>query len=332
MNQKIVAIVGPTASGKTALAIRLAKKYNGEIVSADSRQIYRGMDIGTAKPLRQNTEYRIQKKEYKKKKKEGQSEDYISGGIRHHLLDIKNPDEDYSVADYKRDATRAIDAILKRGKLPILAGGTGLYVKAVIDNLTIPEVKADPRLRKRLETEIKKEGLPAVFQKLIALDPEAAHIVDPKNPRRVIRALEIAVATKKPFSETRKSGPPLYDAVHIGIFPGKEVLEKRIKKRTREMFGNGPARADFSKKKSGGLVKEVKSLVKKYGSRCKTFDGIGYREVIDYLDGKISPGEAEKLINKNTVAYAKRQMTWFKKDKRIRWVKDQKDKMNLGRI
>ena len=311
---KIVVIVGPTASGKTALAIALAKKHsamggssfggNGiagaEIISADSRQIYRGMDIGTGKAPRNNKRSKI----------------YISGGIAHHLIDIKNPDEDYSVAEYKRDAIRAINDILKRGKLPILVGGTGLYVKAVIDNLTIPEVKADPRLRKRLETQIQKEGLAVVAKKLVSLDPEAASMVDLKNPRRVVRALEIALKTKQPLSASRKSGPPLYDAVQIGLYPGKEKLEKKIKKRTKEMF-------------ESGLVKEVKSLIEKYGSKCKAFDGIGYREIIDYLDGKISLSEAEELINKNSVSYAKRQMTWFKKDKRIRWVKNPKEGITL---
>lgn len=303
---RIIAVVGPTASGKTALAIMLAKKYIGEIVSADSRQIYCEMDIGTAKPPHDNQK----------------SKRYISEGIPHYLIGIKNLNEDYSVVDYKRDAIRAINSILKRGKLPILVGGTGLYIKAVIDNLTIPEVKADPRLRKKLEAQIQKKGLASVFQKLVSLDPEAAYIVDPKNPRRVIRALEVALKTKFPFSASRKSGPSLFDAVQIGIYPGKEILGKRIKKRTKEMFKNG-------------LVQEVKSLVKKYlpslsygetsGPRCKAFDAIGYREVIDYLGGKISLKEAEERINKNTIRYAKRQMTWFKKDKRIKWIKNQKD-------
>jgi len=289
---RIFAIIGPTASGKTALAIKIAKKYNGEIVSADSRQIYRGMDIGTAK---------------------------VPILFPHHLVNIKNPCEDYSAAEYKRDAIDAINDILKRGKLPILVGGTGLYVKAVIDNLTIPEVKADPRFRERLETQIKKEGLDAVSKKLISLDPEAASIVDLKNPRRVIRALEIAIKTKQPFSSSRKSGPPLFDAVRIGIYPGKEILEKRIKKRTKEMFKNG-------------LVQEVKTLLKKYGPRCKAFDAIGYREVINYLHGKISLPEAEEFINKNSINYAKRQMTWFKKDKRIKWVKNLKEGLKILRL
>jgi tRNA dimethylallyltransferase len=292
---RVVVIVGPTASGKTALAIALAKKYSGEIVSADSRQIYRGMDIGTAKPMLT-----------------AKNQSLVANNIPHHLVDIKNPNEDYSVTDYKRNAILAINNILKRGKLPILVGGTGLYVKAVIDNLTIPEVKADPHLRRQLEAQIKKEGLATVAKKLVSLDHEAANIVDLKNPRRVIRALEIALKTRQPFSASRKSDPPLFDAIQIGVYLGKEILEKRIKTRTKDMFKNG-------------LVKEVKTLLKKYGAHYKAFDGIGYREIIDYLSSKTSLKEAEELINKNTIQYAKRQMTWFKKDKRIRWAKNPKD-------
>ena len=343
---KILVIVGPTASGKTRLAIILArqivskknlggqaKKYSGaEIVSADSRQIYRGMDIGTAKinPI-------------------ASPKSPVVKNIPCHLVDIKDPNEDYSVADYKRDAVLAINEILKRGKLPILVGGTGLYIKAVIDNLTIPEVKADPRLRKKIETEIKREGLDVVVKKLLLLDPEAASVIDLKNPRRVIRALEIAInphtfsmrsklygkdldstlaiiakqrkntegvgiKTNKPFSVSRKSGPILFDAIQVGIYPGKEVLDKRIRKRTKEMLKNG-------------LLKEVKNLIKKYGLQCRAFDGIGYREIIDYLNGKVSLKEAEELINKHTIQYAKRQMTWFRKDNRIQWIKNPKDKI-----
>ena len=169
---KIIAIVGPTASGKTSLSIALAKKYNGEIVSADSRQIYRGMDIGTAKPTVAER-----------------------GDIPHHLLDIKNPDEEYTVADYKRDALNAIDHILKNMRIPILVGGTGLYIDTVIDNLDIPKIKADPELRASIEKDIRENGLASVFKKLVDRDPEAAYIVDPKNPRRVVRALEVAILT-----------------------------------------------------------------------------------------------------------------------------------------
>ena len=285
---RIIVIVGPTASGKSALAIKIAKKFNGEIVSADSRQIYREMDIGTAKP----------------------SEKEMTA-VPHYLIDIKNPNENYTVAEYKSDAIKAINKIIKKKKLPILVGGTGLYIKAIVDNLNIPEVAPDLKLRKKLEKEIEKNGLKYLFEKLVKLDPEAAYIVDPNNPRRIIRALEIAIKTKKPFSAQRKIGKPLFDFIEMGLKWPKNILDKRINKRVDLMIKEG-------------LVDEVKNLVKKYGSKQQSFDAIGYREIIGYLDKKITLNEAVELIKKNTRNYAKRQMTWFRKDGRIHWVGSEK--------
>ncbi len=290
---KIIVIVGPTASGKSDLAIKIARKFNGEIVSADSRQIYRDMNIGTAKPT---------KKEL--------------ATIPHYLIDIKNPNQNYTVAEYKRDAIKAINKIIKKKKLPILTGGTGLYIKALIDNLNIPEVAPDMKLRKKLEKEIERHGLKYLFEKLINIDPEAAYIVDPNNPRRIIRALEIAVKTKKPFSAQRNVGKPLFNFIEIGIKWPKDVLDKRINKRVDLMIKNG-------------LIKEVENLVKKYGQKHQSFDAIGYREIIGYLDGKITFKETVELIKKNTRNYAKRQITWFKKDKRINWIKNTKEAEKL---
>lgn len=288
---KLIVILGPTASGKTSLSIKLAKKFNGEIVSADSRQIYRGMDVGTAKPLDLK-------------------------GIPHWMLDIKNPNQPYSVGEYKKEAVGAIRQILKRNKLPILVGGTGLYIKAITDNLNIPEIKADVALRKKIEKEIQKYGLDFVFKKLLKLDPEAAYIIDPKNPRRVIRALEITLLTKKPFSQQRKSGSPLFDVLEIGISMPKEKLQKIIGSRIERMLEDG-------------LVQEVKNLVKKYGSKQQAFDAIDYREIIEHLSKKITlEGTVEKMRN-NTWHYAKRQMTWFKADKKVHWIKDYKEAEKL---
>lgn len=305
---KILAIVGPTASGKSELAIKLAKELNGEIVSADSRQIYRGMDIGTAKPFKQKSRIKYQ-----------ESKIYLSAGIPHHLIDIKNPDEDYTVAEYKRDAIKAIKNILKRGKLPILVGGTGLYVKAVAENLDIPHVKANRKLRRELEMELKAKGPNALFEKLVARDPEAAYVIDPRNPRRVIRALEVALTTGKPFTTQRKKGAPFFGATIIGIRLPRATLKTNIEKRVDEMILNG-------------LVEETKTLYEKYGKcppeadgpRTRAFGGkaleaIGYREIIDYLDGNISLAEAIRQIKINTRHYVKRQMTWFKKDKSVHW-------------
>ena len=316
---KVIVIVGSTASGKSALAIQLAKRFNGEIVSADSRQIYRGMDIGTAKLEVQRTSG-------------------ISNGILHHLIDIKNPDENYTAAEYKHDTIKAIGVILKKKKLPILVGGTGLYIKAVIDNLNIPEVAPDQKLRKKLEKEIEKYGLKHVFKKLIKLDPEAAYIIDPNNPRRIVRALEVAMKTKEPFSAQRKAGKPFFNFIEIGLNMPKKELDKHIDKRVDSMI-------------KAGLLKEVEKLIKKYGSKQRSFDAIGYREIIEYIKTKKCQyktdrlntdilkkndlnndlNEVADLIKKNTRNYAKRQMTWFRKDKRIHWIENEKEAEKLIR-
>ena len=374
---KILVIVGPTASGKSNLAIKIAKYLNSEykviarpyilmgaeIVSADSRQIYRGMDIGTAKPprdLARPNDKQIKTNGKRKFDKNSVSFDYYSSGIRHHLIDIKNPNEEYTVAQYKKDCLRVIRRILKRKKLPILVGGTGLYVKAVVENLEIPKVKPNSKLRKKLEKELKSKGVNYLYQKLIKLDPEAAYIVDPKNPRRIIRALEITIKTNKPFSKQRKSGKKLFDALKIGIDLPKAKLKKRIDKRVDEMMRLG-------------LMHETKELIKRYPPKFETdsknrirgtfekkynpaFDAIGYREIIDYLsadkhrlkarinaDNKIRVNprshqresaaleEAVGLIKNNTWRYAKRQITWFKKDKEIEWMKNANDFFKLAK-
>jgi tRNA dimethylallyltransferase len=314
---KIIAIVGPTASGKTACSIELAKKYNGEIVSADSRQVYRGMDIGTAKPSRDGDNGQRDKGSFSPVPL------YLSQKIPHHLLDIKNPNEDYTVAEYKKDAENAISEILRKNKLPILVGGTGLYIRAVLENLDIPKIKANPELRAQIEKEIAEKGLAAVFKKLIERDPEAAYIVDPKNPRRVVRALEVAISTGEPFTAQRKKCEPLYDALKIGVNPLRaagiasgnarpEILRERIDHRVDVMMQDG-------------LVTETENLIKKYGLHCAAFDAIGYREIIDYLNGKTSIEKAVSDMKINTWRYAKRQMTWFKRDPEIQWVNDFKE-------
>lgn len=315
---KIIVIVGATASGKTALSLEVAKRFNGEIISADSRQIYREMSIGTAKPAPQK--HRRVRKHGKNKELVNGNEMFYSNGIRHHLIDMKNPDQDYSVGQYKKDALAAIRKILKASKLPIIVGGTGLYVDAVVKNFDMPKVKENKKLRAKLKREIKTKGLDFVFKKLVELDPEAAYIVDPKNPRRIIRAMEVALSTGRPFSAQRKIGLPLFDFLQIGLKLSPEKLKEKIQKRTKEMIKNG-------------LVNEVGGLVKKYGYTLKAFDAIGYREIIDYLKTTetqkgqenrnlgqgISLKEAETLINKNTWHYARRQMTWFKRNPAIHW-------------
>jgi len=292
-NKKLIVILGPTASGKSAMALNLAKKFNGEIISADSRQVYKGMDIGTAKPV----------KEERKK-------------ILHYLINIKKPNQIYTVGKYKRDAIGAINQTIKSGKMPFLVGGTGLYIKVLVDNLEIPRVKPDWRLRKSLELKIKNRGLKNLYDELIKIDPEAAYIVDSQNPRRIIRALEVAIKTKKPFSQQRKKGECLFDFLEIGLSVSEEKLKEKIEKRADKMM-------------KMGLVKEVKKLIKVYNKNLPTFDAIGYREIIDYLNKKHSLAEAIEKIKKNTWHFTKRQMTWFKKDERIHWVKNRQEAEKL---
>ncbi len=274
---KLVIITGPTASGKTALSLRLARKFNGEIISADSQQVYRGMDIGTAKASKK--ELRV---------------------VPHHLIDIKNPNQVYTLSQFKKDAIKAINQIHKRGHVPFLVGGTALYVWAVLENPEIPEVKPNKKLRALLEKQLQRKGVDYLYKKLINLDPEAAYIIDPKNPRRIIRALEIIKATGKTFSSTRKKGAELFDTLVLGVKLPPDKLKKQIYNRAAKQIKNG-------------LVSEVKKLVKKYGTGKHAFDAIGYREIIEHLDDKISKQHAASLIAANTWKFAKRQRTWFKK-------------------
>ncbi len=287
--EKIIAVVGPTASGKTALAIALAKKFNGEIISADSRQIYRGMDIGTAKPTR--AEQRA---------------------VPHHVIDIRDPNESYTVAEFQHDAIAAIHAIIARGRLPMLVGGTGLYVKAVVENLDIPRVAADPALRARLEADVRRHGLAAMFDRLVKLDPEAAYVVDPKNPRRVIRALEVTLTTGVPFTAQRRKRAPRFSTLMLGVAVPPTALRRRINQRIDAM-------------EKAGLAREVRKLVKKYSSKANALDAIGYREIIQYLEGNATLKQALDEMKISTWHYAKRQMTWFKKDATVRWIKNQKE-------
>jgi tRNA dimethylallyltransferase len=284
--KKIIIIAGPTASGKTDLALYLAQKFNGEIICADSRTIYKKMNIGTAKP---SFEERLK--------------------IPHYLIDFLEPDQEFTVAEFKEKALVLIEQIFKKYKIPFLVGGTGLYLQAVVENLDIPPVPPDKKLRKQLEKEIQKKGLETLWKKLIKLDPQAADFVQKENPRRVIRALEVCLKTKKPFSLLRKKGTPLFNSLSIGPSFNKQELKKRIDQRVEKMI-------------SQGLVKEIQELIKQYPLSSPGFNSIGYQEIISYLQGEISLTEAITLIKKNTYQYARRQMTWFKKDKKINWVKN----------
>ncbi|HNU95921.1 MAG TPA: tRNA (adenosine(37)-N6)-dimethylallyltransferase MiaA [Candidatus Magasanikbacteria bacterium] len=289
---KLIVVCGPTASGKTDLAIVLAKKFNGEIVNADSRQIYKEMDIATAKPT---LDYGLQ------------TPDYIVDGINHYLLDIINPDENFTLSDYKDQAQKTIKEIIKKGKIPFLVGGTGLYIKAIVDNLEIPRVEPDLVLRRELESKSAEERV----KMLKEIDPETYEKIDIQNPRRVIRALEVVLSTGESFLKQQKKGKPLYDVLQLGIKVDKENLYERINKRCEKMI-------------EAGLVQEAKRLAQKYSWELPSMSGIGYRQMRDYIEGKMTLEEAIEWLQTDTRHYAKRQMTWFRKDERIHWIENEK--------
>lgn len=282
---KIIVLVGPTASGKTAMSLKLAKKYGGEIVNADSRQVYRKMDIGTAKAKKDN------------------GVEFYSQGIRHHLINIANPDEEFTLAEYKKLAFETIDDIISQGKLPIIVGGTGLYVWAVVDNLDIPAVAPNTRLRGELE----KKSANELVRMLEEKDPDTANRIDLKNPRRVIRALEIVLSLKKDGTFEQKKLLPKYEALQIGLNVNRESLTERINERVDQQIRDG-------------LVEEVKKLAEKYSWKLPSMSGIGYKQIGYYLRGEISLPEAVEMIKRDTRRYAKRQMTWFRREKRINWI------------
>jgi len=289
MNKRLIAIIGPTASGKSSLAVKLAKEFNGEIISADSRQIYKGMDIGTGK---------ITKKEME--------------NIPHYLLDIVSPKIRFNVVKYKKLALKAINKIQNKNKLPILCGGTGLYVQTIIDGIVIPEVKPDLVLRKKLE----KLTIEELFKKLKKLDKKRSETIDKNNGRRLIRALEIVIKTKKPVPSLEKNTLP-YPFLIIGIKKEKKELEKLIKKRFFEWL-------------KLGFLKEVLNL-KKTGLSWKRIEefGIHYKTASQYLQKKITEDEFIKKSLIELRNYSKRQMTWWKSDERINWIKNYKEAIKI---
>jgi len=282
---KIIVVLGPTASGKTEFALRLAEEFGGEIVSADSRQIYKEMGIGTAKPTAEERRR-----------------------IRHHLVDFLIPDERFNAALYKKRALEAISDIVRRGKIPFLVGGTGLYIAAIVYNYLFPKVTPKMALRRKLEKKTVKQ-LFAIYKKL---DLKGASIIDRNNKRRLIRAIEVCESAGKPFWEIRKKGEGLFGVLQIGIKLANKELRKRIVLRTEKMF-------------KSGLEVEVRRLFKEYGSSPLLYT-IGYQEWLPYLKKENITREEKREIKKeialHTAQFAKRQMTWFKKDETIKWVAD----------
>lgn len=287
MLKKIIAVAGPTASGKTALAIEIAKRFDGEVVSCDSMQIYKFMDIGTAKPDKSELE-----------------------AVPHHMIDIVHPSEKCSVADFVEKARACIDDILKRGKLPILAGGTGLYMDSVLENIVFEDFGSDPGFREELQKLADTQGAESVHQMLVAKDPEAAEKIHPNNVRRVIRALEVCHLTGKTFTQVNAESrrEPAYDALILGIDANREVLYDRINMRVDKMM-------------ECGLVDEVKNIKDMgIGRDTTAMQAIGYKEILEYLEGNSTLGEAVEKIKMESRRYAKRQLTWFRRNSKIHWV------------
>lgn len=284
---KIIVICGPTASGKTALSIQLAKKINGEIVSADSMQIYKDMDIGTAKPSIEEMD-----------------------GVKHYLIDNVSPTIRYSVANYKKDALNAIEEILKKGKTPIIVGGTGLYVDSLVNGIEYDDLEIDLEYRHQLEREAEEKGLEELYNKAIQIDAEAMKKISPNDRKRILRVLEIYHSTGKTKTEqeieSREKENP-YEYVVFAINMDREKLYERINKRVDIMIENG-------------LVDEVKSLINKYDELPTAIQGLGYKEVVSYLNNEITYEEMIEKIKQETRRYAKRQLTWFRRNKQIIWL------------
>ncbi|MCK4968450.1 MAG: tRNA (adenosine(37)-N6)-dimethylallyltransferase MiaA [Candidatus Aenigmarchaeota archaeon] len=300
----LIIILGPTGSGKSELAINLARLFSGEIICADSRTIYRQMNIGTAKPYLN-----------KKNVRHYQTKVFIDS-IPHHLLDVANPDQKFTVGQYKQQAIKTIRQIQHKRKLPFLVGGTALYLKTIADNFLIPSIMPDLSFRKEMEEKIKKQGIDHIYQRLIKLDPLAKDFVQANNPRRIIRALEVIEKTGKPFSQLRKRGPALFNILKIGIQIDRQKLYQRIDRRVEQMI-------------KMGLVEEVKQLLKKYPANLSSFSGIGYREITNYLNKEIALPQAIQQIKYATHRYARRQMTWWRQDERINWIDKQSSAIRL---
>ena len=282
----LIIVVGPTAVGKSRLALALAERVGGEIVAADSMQVYRGLDIGTAKS--------------------GADE---QGRVPHHLLDLVDPDQRFTAADYARLARTAVADIRRRGHVPIMVGGTGLYISSVVDNFSIPRVPGNTTLRRSLEEKTNEE----LIALLRRMDPEAALNIDQRNKRRVIRALEVCILSGGSFSDQRQKGEPLFDVLEIGPRVPREILHARISERVDSMIEKG-------------LLDEIQKLIsRKYGWSLSSMNGIGYRQFKDYFEAKETLTEAVEILKRDTRRFARRQMTWFKSDTRIQWVDSYED-------
>ena len=296
MKPKVIVIVGPTASGKTALSIELAKRINGEIVSCDSMQIYKDMDIGSAKPTLEEMQ-----------------------GIKHYMIDVVKPDERFSVAEYKKQAEKAIEEILSKGKIPIVIGGTGLYADSLIYSIEYPEIEFDLKYRNKLEKKANtQEGLIELYNEAKRIDEEAIKKISENDKKRIIRILEIFYSTGKTKTQLEiesRRNEVKYDYRVFAIDMNREILYDRINKRVDTMIENG-------------LIQEVKNLLNKYEIFPTAMQGLGYKEVVEYLDGKLTKEEMIEKIKQETRRYAKRQLTWFRKNKQTIWINGLDDMQN----
>lgn len=279
MNNRVIAVVGATASGKTSYAIELAKKINGEIISADSRLVYKGMDIGTAKPTIDEMQE-----------------------IPHYMIDVVEPEYNYSVGLYVKEAQKHITDIISRGKVPIVVGGTGLYFRVLLENYDLPDVKPDYELRKDLSSYSYEE----LLEMLTKLDEKAANSVEKNDKKKLIRYIEIIKLAGKPLDLVRGVKEKEFNVEWVGLNFPREILYDRINKRVDLMIEQG-------------LIDETKKLLQKHGRISNITDTIGYREVLSYLDGELSLDEAKDKLKQNTRNYAKRQLTWFRKNEQINW-------------
>ncbi len=297
--KRLVAIVGPTGVGKSRLALHLASLFHGEIVSADSRQVYRYLDIGTAKPSPRE-----------------------QAQIPHHMIDIVNPDEDFSLAQYQELAYQAIEDIQRRRKLPFLVGGSGLYVRAILEGWRIPRVSPDPEFRYNVEKRATGSGIDEIYQELIRVDPEAARKIDRRNVRRVIRALEVHTKTKRPFYQLRLREAPEFNSFIIGLTANRDEVYRMVDKRVDEMIEQG-------------LVGEVENLLKMgYDFNLSAMSGIGYRQIGQYLGGELKLDDASEKIKSETHRFIRHQYAWFRlKDERIHWFDAVRpDEMEIERV
>ncbi|MEO5928113.1 MAG: tRNA (adenosine(37)-N6)-dimethylallyltransferase MiaA [Patescibacteria group bacterium] len=297
---RIVCVVGPTSSGKTALGIRLAKQFEGEIVNADARQCYTHFSIGTGKPIGMRGTFQGRRA-------------FIVEGVPHYLMDFLDPKVQLTAAEWRESALTAIKGITEREHLPIVVGGTGLYVRSLIDNFSFPKVEAKPHLRAAFE----QKSLEELATLLVKLDPEAAQAVDLKNPRRVIRALEVVTFTGKPFTSQKKLGKPIVDAFQVGIKWSRTDLNHRIDTAIEEMI-------------DAGWIDEIREVIAKdIPLDAPAMTSIGYRELLGYIRGEKTLDDAIATCKMAVHRYAKRQETWFRRDKRIQWVTSEDEAVEL---